>query len=85
MKKQFTKTLFKVLLSEPLQIFLIWLYLVGFGSFIGYGDVIQNYGSMYNPPDFWLGSIIKILGLIGISIFTMFFYKIYKPISFIQK
>lgn len=63
------------------RIFLSYL-LFASAVLIGIADIIQNFGTRYNPPDFWLGIIYKIV-LFPIFVFCLLYLtKDYKPFIF---
>jgi hypothetical protein len=74
--------IFTILSNKIVQICFITFYLVAFGSFVGYGDIIQHYGYC-GDNDYFMGGLIKLAGLSGIYIFMFIFYKYYyTPIDF---
>lgn len=80
--KMLTKTIFKISNYKIIQFILLIFIMLGGGIFIGYGDIIQNYGSKYNPPNFILGLIIKLGGSLLFFFPTFKLFKDYKPIQF---
>jgi hypothetical protein len=75
---QITKFIMDLIENKNVQTFLLWFYLVAFGTFIGVGDVLHNY---WMPRNILLGISMKFIGLTAITMYVLYFGRRQLPIK----
>ena len=61
------------------QATLLGFFIFAFCVLFGYADVIQNFGSKYNPPNFWLGFVYKLITGFSFIFCYLLIIKRYEP------
>lgn len=69
----------KFMSHEILQKSVLMFFTLAGGVIIGIADIIQNYGSRYNPPNFWQGVSYKLIALPIFLLCLFYLSKDYKP------